>query len=597
MAALSPGSARNPPDPVREALTANKGLFGVAVAFSAAMSVLALTVSLYMLQVYDRVLSSHSEETLLLLTIIAFAALSVFGLLDSLRLRLLIRIGMRFGETLGARTLRSMVATSALVSGSSRQGLRDIDTIRNFVGSAAFAILLDAPFLFLFLIVLWMLHPIYFIIVLIGGGILVGIALLDQYLTAQKLGKSITASLKAHTFAEDGLRNADVLEGMGMSHPFVARWRKQWLDSLKHSLEASDRDSILSGTSKVVRQLIQVVVLGTGALLVLDYHATGGIMIAASILSARALAPIEGAVSTWKSIVAVRLAWGRLVNLLNTAPKREEGMALPAPTGDLQVQKVSFAPPGSRKAIVNGVSFALQAGDSVGVIGPSASGKSSLMRLLVGAWPAATGVVRLDGADIYAWPRAELSKYIGYLPQDVELFGGTVKDNIARLTEGDPEDIVKAAKLANAHDMILALPKGYDTDLGENGAKLSGGQRQRLGIARALYGDPRLIVLDEPNSNLDTAGEEALLGTLAELKKKKVTVVVVAHRPSMLANVDKMLVLRDGMVEAFGPRAEVMSRFSPRPGPAGQQVRQGQNVIPLTLPNIGGDEPAPGGTQ
>jgi PrtD family type I secretion system ABC transporter len=588
MAALSPGSARNPPDPVREALTANKGLFGVAFAFSAAMSILALTVSLYMLQVYDRVLSSRSEETLLLLTIIAFIALAVFGVLDSLRLRLLIRTGMRFGESLGSRVLRAMVSSSALSAGSQRQGLRDIDTIRNFVGSAAFAILLDTPFLFLFLIVLWMLHPIYFVIVLIGGAILVGIALLDQYLTAVKLGKSITTSLKAHTFAEDGLRNADVLEGMGMSHQFVSRWRQQWLESLRHSLEAADRDSVLSGTSKVVRQLIQVIVLGTGALLVLDYHATGGIMIAASILSARALAPIEGAVSTWKSIVAVRLAWGRLVTLLNTAPRREEGMALPAPTGELQVQKVSFAPPGSRKAIVNGVSFALQPGESCGVIGPSASGKSSLMRLLVGAWPTATGVVRLDGADIYAWPRKELSRYIGYLPQDVELFGGTVKDNIARLTEGDPEEVVNAAKLANAHEMILALPKGYDTDLGENGAKLSGGQRQRVGIARALYGDPKLIVLDEPNSNLDTAGEEALIATLGELKKRRVTVVVVAHRPSMLANVDKMLVLRDGMVEAFGPRAEVMSRFAPRAGQQ-PQVRPAQNVIPLTLSAAGGE--------
>ena len=595
MAALSPGSAKNPPDPVREALTANKGLFGVVFLFSAAMSVLALTVSLYMLQVYDRVLSSSSEETLLLLTIIAFVALAVFGILDSLRLRLLIRTGMRFGESLGARVLRAMVTTTSLGS-SQRQGLRDIDTIRNFVGSAAFAILLDAPFLFVFLIVLWMLDPAYFLVVLVGGAILVGIAVADQYLTAQKLAKSITASLKAHTFAEDGLRNADVLEGMGMSHPFVARWRRQWLEGLRYSLEASDRDSVLSGTSKVVRQLIQVVVLGTGALLVLDYHATGGIMISASILSARALAPIEGAVSTWKSIIAVRLAWGRLATLLNTAPRREEGMALPAPLGDVQVQKVSYAPPNTRKAIVNGVSFALAPGDSCGVIGPSASGKSSLMRLLVGAWPCATGVVRLDGADIYAWPRKELSKYIGYLPQDVELFSGTVRENIARLTEGDPEEIVKAAKLAGAHEMILGLAKGYDTDLGENGAKLSGGQRQRIGIARALFGEPKLVVLDEPNSNLDTAGEEALIATLGELKKRRVTIVVVAHRPSILASVDKMLVLRDGMVEAFGPRAEVMSRFTPRAA-QGQQVRQAQNVIPLTLPNVGGDDGGGGGAS
>jgi PrtD family type I secretion system ABC transporter len=290
-------------------------------------------------------------------------------------------------------------------------------------------------------------------------------------------------------------------------------------------------------------------------------------MIAASIIGGRALAPIETMVSTWKSVTAARLAADRVREIMRRAPRRDEGMPLPAPTGKINVERVTYAPPGAKKAIVAGVSFALDAGDSCGVIGPSASGKSSLMRLMVGAWPCLQGNVRLDGADIYGWPRAELSPYIGYLPQDVELFGGSVRYNIARLTEGDPELVVAAAKLAGAHEMILALPNGYDTDIGESGAKLSGGQRQRIGIARALYGDPRFVVLDEPNSNLDAAGEEALLTTLVELKRRKVTVIIVAHRPSILGAVDKMLAMRDGQVEAFGPRNDVIQKYTPR-GPA-----------------------------
>jgi PrtD family type I secretion system ABC transporter len=552
-------------DPIRAALEANARLFAVCFAFAAAMSILALTVSFYMLEVYDRVLNSRSLSTLALLTIIAAGGVAVYSALDSMRLRLLVRIGMRVANQLNAQVLRSMIALSAQAGGSvARQGLRDIDTIRNFIGSPGLAALIDAPFLLVFLIVLFMLHWAYFVLVLFGGAVIVCIAVLDQFLTSRTLTHSISATIRAHQFAEDGLRNADLLEGMGISQTFVGRWRDQWVESVRLSLQSTDKDSILTGFSRGVRQFIQVALLGTGALLVLKFHASGGVMIAASIIGSRALAPIETMVSTWKSVTAARLAMGRVREILRRAPKRDEGMPLGAPDGRIQAERVTYVPQGSRKPIVAGVSFDLLAGESLGVIGPSASGKSTLMRLMVGAWPPVSGNVRLDGADIYGWPRAELSNYIGYLPQDVELFGGTVRENIARLTQGDPELVITAAKLAGAHEMILNLSSGYDTDIGESGARLSGGQRQRLGIARALYGDPRFVVLDEPNSNLDAAGEEALLVTLAELKRRKVTVIIVAHRPSILAAVDKMLALRDGAVEAFGPRNDVIQRYTPR---------------------------------
>jgi ATP-binding cassette subfamily C protein/ATP-binding cassette subfamily C protein EexD len=570
-------SAGDPRGQVWQAVATQKPLLGVAFAFTAAMAMLSLTVSFYMLEVYDRVLNSRSIETLILLTVIAFGAIAVFGALDSLRLRLLIRIGMRVGDVLGARVLRASVALSSRgADNSPRQGLRDVDTVRNFIGSPATGAIMDAPFLIFFLIVLFLLHWVYFVIVLIGGAILVGLAFADQMQTSKLTQQSIGASIKAQSFADDGLRNADVLEGLGMSSTFVGRWRAQWLASLKQSLSASDRNSFFSGLTKTTRQLLQVILLGAGAILILNYHATGGVMIGASIIGSRALMPIEQLVGAWKSVIAARLARSRLDALLTAAPKRDEGMALPKPRGELQVVRAGFAPAPGVKPILNNISFDLKAGESLGVIGPSASGKSTLARLLVGAWPCLAGNVRLDGADIYSWPRAEISRYLGYLPQDVELFGSTVRENIARLSEADPADIVAAAKLAHAHDMILSLPKGYDTEIGERAQKLSGGQRQRIGLARALFGEPKLVVLDEPNSNLDGPGEEALTATLGELKRRGTTIIVIAHRPTILAGMDKILVLRDGMVEAFGPRNEVFAKFAARPRPAAT------NVVPLT---------------
>jgi PrtD family type I secretion system ABC transporter len=573
---VSPRPAAGSPavqaDPVRTAVEANSRLFGAVLVFSAAMSILALTVSFYMLEVYDRVLTSRSIATLLLLTLIATAGIAVFSALDSLRLRLLVRAGMRVAAALAPQVLRAMVTLSArnANNAAAKQGLRDVDTLRNFIGSAGLAALFDAPFLVVFLIVLFYLHWAYFMIVLVGGAVLAAIASIDQVLTSRSLGKSITQSIRAHNFAEDGIRNADVLEGNGMSSTFVGRWRDVWTDSLKAALASSDKDTLLMGISKAVRLFIQIALLGVGAMLVLNFHASGGVMIAASILGGRALAPIEAAVSLWKSIVAVRLARNRIVELLARAPKRDEGMKLPAPEGRIVVERAGYAVAGTARPILANVSFDLAAGESLGIIGPSASGKSTLVRLLVGAWPSMAGSVRLDGADIFAWPRAELSRFIGYLPQDVELFAGTVRENIARLEQGEPETVVAAAKLAGAHEMILSLPNGYDTEIGEAGHKLSGGQRQRIGIARALYGEPRFVVLDEPNSNLDGAGEEALVATLVELKRRAVTVVIVAHRPSILGAIDKLLALRDGTVENFGPRVEVIQKYlarAPRPQP------------------------------
>ena len=579
-------------DPVRAALMANRPLFIAAFGFSAAMSILALTTSFYMLQVYDRVLSSRSEDTLLLLTLIAIGAIAVFAALDSLRLRLLQRIGMRVGEALSSSVLRAMVAATSQTGGIAiRSGLRDVETVRNFVGSPALAALMDAPYVVLYLIVLALLHPLFLVIVVVGGAILVLIALINQRTTHGDVVHAIGLSAKAHQYAEDGLRNADVLEGMGMSSTFIAGWRRKWLESQRAGTLASDRDSRLSSMSRGVRLLIQIFLLGAGALLILDFRATGGVMIGASIIGARALAPIETVVGSWKSVIALRLAWTRIVDLLDKAPKRDEGMKLPPPRGQLVVNGAGFSSRAAGRTVLSGVSFDVQPGESLGIIGPSASGKSTLLRLLIGAWQCSQGVVRLDGANIYAWPRAELSHYIGYLPQDVELFEGTVRENIARMSDGDPDDVVRAAQRARAHEMILSLPQGYETEVGGNGHRLSGGQSQRIGFARALYGDPRLVVLDEPNSNLDAPGEDALLQSLAMLRQEGVTVIVVAHRPSVLANVDKMLVLRaNGSVEAFGPRAEVMAQFTRRPAPAPQQRPQGQQNV-VTLSPLAPNEP------
>ena len=556
--------------PVGEAIAANRRLLLAIFGFSAAMSILALTTSFYMLQVYDRVLTSRSPQTLTLLTLIAIAGLTVFGWLDAIRLRLQQRVATRMADALGKTILRSMVATSSQSGGVTiRNGLRDLDTVRSFLGSQALTTLMDAPYVIVYLVVLALLHWLLLVIVLVGGGVLIALAWTNQALTNQSLTRALESQMRAHTFADDGLRNADVLEGMGMSAVFVEHWHGRWINAMRLATMAADRDAVLTATSRTVRLIIQSALLGAGAWLILNFQATGGIMIAASIIGSRALAPIDGAVAAWKNFISLRLAWTRLDDTITGAPRRDEGMALPAPEGTLHAIKVGYGIAQTRRVLLNNINLELLPGESLGVIGPSGSGKSTLLRLLVGAWPCSTGSVRLDGAEIYAWPRTELRRYVGYLPQDVELFAGTVRENIARLGDSDPAEVVRAAQLAGAHEVILGFPKGYETELGQHGYRLSGGQAQRVGIARALFGEPRLVILDEPNANLDGAGEEALAKTLAQLRQDRVTVVIVSHRPSILGNVDKVMALRvDGSVDAYGPRAEVVEQFMRRPPPA-----------------------------
>ena len=567
-------------DPIRDVLLENRRAFGFALAFSGAISFLALTTSVYMLEVFDRVLSSRSQATLLLLTVIAVLGVVAGGVLDSLRRRLLFRVSLKVGDALSDKVLRAMVAMNSQVGGAAyRNGVRDVDTLRSFIGGPVCGALMDVPFLLLYLVVLWFLHPAYLLVVVLGGAVLVVVALITNAATSKVLTQSLNQTVRAQGFAEDGLKNADVLEGMGMSSTFVGRWRRQWLSAQRLNAEASERDARLGAVAKSVRLLLQVALMGTGAILILNYHASGGVMIGATIIGARAVTPIDVLISSWKSIVGLRVVHGRLTELLNTAPRREEGMALPAPEGRVRASGVQYVVPATRRIVVSNVSFDLAPGESLGVIGPSASGKSTLSRLLVGAWPCTSGSVRLDGANIFAWPRTALGRYIGYLPQDVELFSGTVRDNIARMTEGDPEEVVRAARLANAHDMILSLPKGYETEIGESGHWLSGGQRQRIGIARALFGEPKLIVLDEPNSNLDGAGEQALIATLSELKRMNVTVVVVAHRPAVLLNLDKILVMNPtGGMAGFGPTSEIMPQFAQPPANARPTAPQQQGA-------------------
>jgi PrtD family type I secretion system ABC transporter len=560
-------------DPVRDVLDGNGSLLWAGVLFSAVNSILALNVSLYMLQVYDRVLTSRSQETLLLLTVMAAAVLVAFAFLDSVRARLLARLALRVSEKLGARTLRACVTTASVTADPSlHQGLHDVEIIRAFLSGAALAALLDAPFLLLFLVLLFLLHWAYFVIVSLGGLVLAALAYATAATARPAATRAIAGQIAAQGFADDGLRNATTLEGLGMSDAFVARWRAQWLANQQLALSASDREAAGASISRAVRQLIQILLLGTGALLVLNFQATGGIMIAASILGSRALAPIEQLIGARRSLLAARLACKRLSILLDRAPLREDVMPLPAPTARIAVQNISYVVPGNRSPLLAHLNFAIEPGELLCVTGPSGSGKSTFGRILIGALRGSSGVVRLDGADISTWPRRDLGLHVGYMPQDVELLAGTVRENIARLRSADSESVVRAARQAQAHDMILALSDGYDTDVGAAGHHLSGGQRQRIGLARALYGEPCLVVLDEPDSNLDAAGEAALKGAIRTLKARGAAIILIAHRQNLMSAVDKLLILRPGAPALFGPR-EALLRPVARSGPDEERER------------------------
>ena len=537
--------------------------------FSLVINLLLLVPALYMLQVYDRVLTSRSDETLVVLTAGAVVALGVMMLMEILRARLLASVGLALDRLLGPKVLSGLLA-AARAPGASEyvHGLRDVAALRGFLTGTGIFALFDAPWLPVFLVVIYLFHPLLGAVATASALLLLGLAFLNEKLTRVPLEALQVDQRRAGRFIDAGLRNAEVVNALGMTGAVTERWQKINREVLSRQAGASRVGSSLSSATRFMRQLVQVVMLGAGAWLVIDMHVTSGVMIAATILLGRALAPVESAIGGWKGLVEARSAYHRLSALLGKPGQDVQATELPAPEGALTVERVVFGVRPQERLILKGVGFQLGAGESLGIIGPSGSGKSTLARLLIGIWKPGSGHIRLDGAEIGAWPRERLGPYMGYLPQDIELFAGTVSENIARMGEVDSEAVVDAAQRAQAHDLILRLPHGYDTEIGDGGAVLSGGQRQRIALARALYGRPRLVVLDEPNSNLDGEGEEALMRVLAMLKQEQTTVVMITHRPSLLAGIDRVLVLRDGAVEQFGTRAEVFSRVTRAPGPA-----------------------------
>ena len=543
---------------MRDLVARFRPFFVYAGLFSLAINVLLLGPTLYMLQVFDRVITSRSQETLLALTVAAVAALGLMALLDMLRARLLAAAGIALDRMLGPRVLEGLL--SRLSGTEFANGLRDVNTLRGFlVGSGVLAIF-DAPWLPFFLLIIFLFHPVLGVIAVIGAISMWLLAFLNERFARRPLERVQAEGRRASRFIDTSARNAEVIGALGMLPAVTRRWARFNDAVLREQVRASAIGGRFSGGTKFARQLIQTAMMAAGAYLVVEQHVSSGIMIAGTILLGRALAPVEMLVASWKSLVEARGAWKRLDELLTKNPPAMPATDLPAPAGKLDVERVVFTL--KDRPIVRGASFSLAPAESLGIIGPSASGKSTLARLLVGVWKPGSGVVRLDGADVASWPREKLGPHLGYLPQDVELFTGTVAENIARLGEPDPAEVVRAAQRAHVHELILRLPKGYDSEIGENGQALSPGQRQRIALARALHGNPRFVVLDEPNANLDHDGEQALLRTLHGLKKEGITLVIIAHRPSLLGSVDKMLVLRDGMIEAFGPRSEIMSRVT-----------------------------------
>ena len=545
-----------------EALRALRGGFLVLAAFSFAINLLVLTSPLYMMQVFDRVLGSGRVETLVFLTLIAGVLMLALGALESVRSQALGRIGRwlerRLAPELITASLRDTLSGEAIGS----QALRDLAMMRGFLAGPAISALLDAPWVPLFIVIIALLHPWLGVIALASAVALFAVAVANEQVARGPLKEAAKRSIAAMQRVEAAVRNAEAVQAMGMRADFVRRWSEVNEQALALQVQAGDRNAILVGFSKFLRLFVQILILGCGAWLALRGELSSGGMIAGSILLGRALAPLEQAITAWKSLVAARDARDRLQRLFERQPPPLQTMRLPAPIGRLSCEQIVFVPPGRAEPILRCLSFVLEAGEGLGIVGPSAAGKSSLCKILVGTWQPTAGHVRLDGADLAVWNSDSLGRHIGYLPQDVELFAGTVGDNIGRLArDPDPDLIVAAARTAGVHEMILALPKGYDTQIGEAGSFLSGGQRQRIGLARALFGRPRIVVLDEPNASLDSEGEEALVRAMFAAKAWGATVVLVAHQPRILAPCEKLLVLRGGALEAFGARDEVLARL------------------------------------
>jgi ATP-binding cassette subfamily C protein PrsD len=549
------------------ALRSSRGaLIGVGV-FSALSNVLMLTGSVFMLQVYDRVIPSHSIPTLVGLAVLAGILYAGQCLLDFARSRILLRVGRSLDETLSQRIfmITARLPLMRKMGCEGLQPLRDLDQVRSFLASGGPIALFDLPWMPIYVAICFLFHPLIGVTVLFGALVLAVVTALTEAFTRKPMKAVAIQAAARISVAEASRRNSEVLAAMGMTKRLGDLWQEINRKHLDAHEKASDVTGGLGGFSKIFRMALQSGVLAIGAYLVIHDDATGGIMFAGAMLSARALAPVEQALSNWKGFVAARQSWRRLRELLAAVPAETQCLPLRPPVASLSVEDLIVTPPSEQKMVVKGVSFHLRSGSALGIIGPSASGKSSLARALVGVWSPLRGSIRLDGAALDQWSPEALGRHIGYLPQDIELFDGTVGQNIARFeADADPQAIIAAAETAGVHEMIVHLPDGYDTRIGEGGMALSAGQRQRIGLARALYGNPFLVVLDEPNSNLDIEGEQALSKAIASVRERGGIVAVVAHRPSALASVDFALVMNNGEAQAFGPKDEVL-RKSVRP--------------------------------
>jgi len=557
------------PEQVRLALSPCRMALWMVGLFSLAESILLLSVPLFTFQVFDRVLTSRSQETLVMLTVAAIGALLALSVFDMLRGEVLQRVGLWLDSRLSPQLLAAGFDAAAIGDARSAQGLRDLAQLRNFVGSGAAAAFFDAPMVPVFMGVIFFIDPLLGWISLGGAATLLSLALANLLSTRKLLSLANAASVMALNHAQTTMQTADAVRAMGMLPHITEKWQTLNGGILALQARTGDRIGQFSAASKFARLVVQILSMGVGASLAMDQRITGGMMIAASIIMARGLAPIEVAVGSWSALAAARESWRRIDRILASAPVRTGRTDLPVPLGGLIVDHVYYLAPGGGRAILKNVCMALPPGEALGVIGSTAAGKTTLARMITGVLRPASGSVRLDGAELSQWDTAKLGRHIGYLPQDVQLLPGTVAENIARMGERDDEMVVDAARRAGVHDLILRLPQGYDTPIEDGGIRLSGGQRQRVGLARALYGEPRLIVLDEPNSNLDVAGEQALLGALDAARATGATVILISHRPSVLDRMDKILVMREGTTDLFGPREQVLPQLMrpPRPAP------------------------------
>ncbi len=561
-----------------EAMDACRSAFWAVGLFSGMSNILMLTGSIFMLEIYDRVLPSRSVSTLIALLLLAAGLYGVLGLLDLIRGRIMVRIGNSLDEAVSGRVYDAIVRLPLIIGnrGDGIQPLRDLDAVRSFLSGLGPIAFFDLPWIPFYLAICFAFHPYIGLTALVGAIVLVALTLMTE-LMMRRPGKDVAEYARGRSLlAEASRRNSEAIMAMGMNARLAKRWRETNQQYVVANRVASDVGGGLGAISKVLRMVLQSLLLAVGALLVINQQATAGVIIAGSILGARALAPVDLAIANWKAFIAARQGWERLNRLLKALPAMTKPMALEAPAHTLVVENASAAPPGEQKIVVADISLKLEAGNGLGIIGPTASGKSSLSRLLVGVWRPVRGRVQLDGATLDQWSPEALGRHVGYLPQDVELLSGTVAQNISRFEEdAEPNLIIAAAKAAGVHDLIVGLPEGYETQAGEHGAALSAGQGQRIALARALYRDPFLVVLDEPNANLDSEGDEALTKAILGVRQRGGIVVVVAHRPSAITGVDLILVMNKGRMHHFGPKEEVLAKALPRP-----QVARPLQVVP-----------------